>query len=442
MDNIVKLIEYEKAEVKDNKILTKCNLTLLEKYLEQNKLSSALKVTPSGVKANSYVGIIKFKNTQIEILPKLISKNENDRETILKNLLFMLSYTKKLNINTSNSAKLSKAKNPFLEVLIREYANSLFDCLKRLTPKSYIREEDNLNFLRGKLKFNENIRYNCTNKAKFYCEFDEFSENCGLNQLFYYVSNCLYSISQDSQNKTILKTIIDYFCDIKLVKFDTYKCKKIKLTRQQQMFEKPFKLAKMFVEHSSVDLSKNKFENITLVWDMNKLFEEFIYQVIRRKIKGVTLVRNQYGKYLLEQGEQDKQKRRLTKADIIVEKGNEKIIIDTKYKKLINFDSVSSSDLYQVGMYCVIHDENKYDKNDKNTRAVLLYPKYPESDYKGEDNMHYNGTKYSVSIKSINLMKDDLKEDLKKDNLNIELKVDDEKPICYKLREILGLNND
>lgn len=427
----IQLLEYGKADCKNI-----CNLTLLEKYLERNKLSSALKVTPSGVKANSYVGVIKFKNTQIEILPKLIAplqkdKNEIDIESdnvlycqILKNLLFMLSYTKKLNINTSNSAKLSKAKNPFLEVLIREYANSLFDCLKRLTPKSYIREEDNLNFLRGKLKFNENIRYNCANKAKFYCEFDEFSENCVLNQLFYYVSNCLYSISQDSQNKTILKTIIDYFCDIKLVKFDTYKCEKIKLTRQQQMFEKPFKLAKMFVENSSVDLSKNKFENVTLVWDMNKLFEEFIYQVIRRKIKEVTFVKDQYGKYLLEQGEQ---KRRLTKADIIVEKDKEKIIIDTKYKKLINFDSVSSSDLYQVGMYCVIHDENK---KPENTRAILLYPKYPESDYNGEDNMKYNGTKYSVSIESIDLMKDDLKEDLKKE---------DESKICNDLKFILGI---
>ena len=419
--NKVELLEYQKIETKNDDCLQNCCLDLLEKYLEKNKLSSALKVTATGIKATSYVGVIKFRNIQIEILPKLISEN-SESEVILNNLLYMLSYTKKLDIKTSDSAKLSKTDNPFLEVLIREFANSLFNCLKRLTPKNYIRKEDNLNFLKGKILFTENIKYNCVNKAKFYCEFDEFSEDCILNHLFYYVAMCLYTISKNSKNKQLLKMITDYFCDIKLIKFDSYKCEKIKLTRQQKLFEKPFKLAKMFVEHSSVDLSKNKFENITLLWDINKLFEEFIYQVIRHKIPEAE-ASAQTGRKLLDE------KNRLTKADIIIKRGKSKIIIDTKYKKLESFDSVSSGDLYQVGMYCHLHDENN------NTEAVLLYPKYPKTEYLGEkEPLHYNSHekkqnyKYKVSIKTINLMIDNIKKDLK-----------DGKKIETDLREILHL---
>ena len=165
------LLEYEKCDKSELGLDDKAFIGL-EKYLEKNKLSSALRVTPSGIKATSYVGVIKFKKIQIQILPKLISKNDNN-DKILKNLLYMLSYTKKLDIKTSDSAKLAKNDNPFLEILIREYANSLFECLKRLTPKNYIREEDNLNYLKGKLLFTQNIKYNCANKAKFYCEFDQ-----------------------------------------------------------------------------------------------------------------------------------------------------------------------------------------------------------------------------------------------------------------------------
>ena len=255
----VTLKEYEKKTVNDSN-LQECILAPLEKYLEKNNLTSALRITSNGIKARSYVGVIKFKNTQIEILPKLIAPIQNDetlnekqkeeyRQNILRNLLFMLSYTKKLDIKTSDAAKLSKTSNPFLEVLIREYANSLFGCLKRLTPKNYVVEEDNLKFLKGKLKFSENIRYNTVNLARFYCEYDEFSEDCILNQLFYYVSSALYSISKDNNNKKILKLIMDYYSDIKLVRFDKYKSEKITLTRNQQLFEKPFKLAKMFVEN-------------------------------------------------------------------------------------------------------------------------------------------------------------------------------------------------
>ncbi len=407
------LLEFEKRDKSELGLDDKA-LIGLEKYLEKNKLSSALKVTPSGIKATSYVGVIKFKKTQIEILPKLIAEEKSGREQILKNLLFMLSYTKNLDIKTSDSAKLAKDDNPFLEVLIREYANSLFECLKRLTPKNYIREEDNLNYLRGKLLFTNNIKYNIANKAKFYCEFDEFSENCILNQLFYYVSGCLYAISKNSKNKQILKMITDYFCDMKHIKFDSYKCEKIKLTRQQKLFEKPFKLAKMFVEHSSVDLSRNKFENITLLWDMNKLFEEFIYQVIRHKIPGVT-VNPQKGKFLLKNS--DNSARRSTKADIVVETNDKKhkIIIDTKYKKLENFESVSSSDLYQVGMYCYLHDD--YNNDDKNSkiRTVLLYPQYPNINY--EEDFNYNTNEgYKLGIKSVDLMVEDMKKDLQGEN--------------------------
>ena len=165
----------------------------------------------------------------------------------------MLSYTKNLDIKTNENAKLANEKNPFIEILIKEFATSLFDSIKRLTPKRYVREEENLNYLKGKIKFSENIRYNCTNQAKFYCEYDEFSENNPLNQLFLFVSTCLYNISNNSYNKKLLKFIINYYSDISFVRFDKFKIQKIKLTRSQEFFKKPFNLAKMFVEKTSVD---------------------------------------------------------------------------------------------------------------------------------------------------------------------------------------------
>ena len=272
--------EYAKVEINDS------YLDKLQAYLKCQKLESALKVTRHGIKTKSWVGVIKYKNLHLEILPKLISEDANndkkiseeERSIILKNLIFMLSYTKNLDIKTNDNAKLSTEKNPFIEILIREFATSLFEALKRLTPKRYVREEENLNYLKGKIKFSENIRYNCTNQAKFYCEYDEFSENNLLNQLFLFVSTCLYNISNNSYNKKTLKFIINYYSDISFVRFDKFKARKIKLTRNQELFKKSFNLAKMFVEQTSVDLSKNKFENITLVWDMNKLFEEFIFE--------------------------------------------------------------------------------------------------------------------------------------------------------------------
>ena len=351
--------EYSKnIKIKD------CDLDKLHHYLECQHLDSVLKVTPSGIETTSWVGVIKYKNTHFQILPKLICNNE-DKENILKNLIFMLSYTKKLDIKTSNESRLSTAKNPFIEILIREYAKSLFECLKRLTPKKYVREEDNLNYLKGKIKFAENIRYNSSNQAKFYCEYDEFSENNILNQLFLFVSTCLYNISNDSYNKKTLKFIINYYSDIQLVRFDKFKAEKIKLSRNQELFKKPFNLAKMFVEKTSVDLSKNKFENITLIWDMNKLFEEFVFEIMKKNETELGWkFTAQKGKRLLAG---DDNKKRDTYVDIFAENGKDKIILDTKYKIFTGTDDFSNADVFQVSTYCLLHNADK---------AVLIYPRW------------------------------------------------------------------
>lgn len=393
----------EYSELNENE-LDSCNLDKLQAYLKCQKLDSTLKVTRHGIKTKSWVGVIKYKNLHLEILPKLISADANndgkisevERSIILKNLIYMLSYTKNLDIKTNDNAKLATEKNPFIEILIREFATSLFEALKRLTPKRYVREEENLNYLKGKIKFSENIRYNCTNQAKFYCEYDEFSENNLLNQLFLFVSTCLYNISNNSYNKKTLKFIINYYSDISFVRFDKFKVRKIKLTRNQELFKKSFNLAKMFVEQTSVDLSKNKFENITLVWDMNKLFEEFIFELIKRKIPECKAIA-QKPKRLLKRKNVT---RRDTRIDILIQ--NPQVIIDTKYKKFTNFDDISSADIYQVTTYCLLHNYK---------RALLLYPQY---DKKAPDIYDYQlncaENNYHIDFCTVNLKNNDLKD--------------------------------
>ena len=390
--------EYAKVEINDS------YLDKLQAYLKCQKLESALKVSRHGIKTKSWVGVIKYKNLHLEILPKLISEDANndkkiseeERSIILKNLIFMLSYTKNLDIKTNDNAKLSTEKNPFIEILIREFATSLFEALKHLTPKRYVREEENLNYLKGKIKFSENIRYNCTNQAKFFCEYDEFSENNVLNQLFLFVSTCLYNISNNSYNKKTLKFIINYYSDISFVRFDKFKARKIKLTRNQELFKKSFNLAKMFVEQTSVDLSKNKFENITLVWDMNKLFEEFIFELIKRKIPECEAIA-QKPKRLLKR---ENVTRRDTRIDILIQKPQ--VIIDTKYKKFTDFDDISSADIYQVTTYCLLHNYK---------RAILLYPQY---DKKAPDICDYQlncaENNYYIDFCTVNLKNNDLKD--------------------------------
>lgn len=372
---IHQILEYEEIDSDNGEISAKYR-TDLQAFLEKSKdLKNIFTFTSKGIKSTQHVGVFKYKNHQIEILPKLLAENNQDRKTLLANLLYMLSFTRHLDIKETDMAKISKYRNPFLEILIKIYADSLFDCLKRYIPKSYVSEEDNLNFLKGKLKFPKHILKNFANKSKFYCEYDEFSENNLLNQLFYFVSHSLYSLTFDNDNKRKLKFIIDFFWDIDLKKINQFKIRYLKLTKAQILFTKPFMLAKMFLEKSSIDISQHKISSIALIWDMNKLFEEFIFEFIKRHKDRIdeqlACLEPQKKKKLLtyiksEPYENKDKEIGNTYVDILLQYTEKCIVLDTKYKN--NDGSIGNflnADIFQMLAYETLHGTYK---------SILLYP--------------------------------------------------------------------
>jgi 5-methylcytosine-specific restriction enzyme subunit McrC len=203
--------------------------------------------------------------------------------------------------------------------------------------------------------------------------------------------------------------------------FDKFKAGKIKLTRNQELFKKPFNLAKMFIEKTSVDLTKNKFENITLVWDMNKLFEEFIFEVMKKSERDFGWrFEAQKGKKLLAG---DDNKKRNTFVDVFCTKNDatQSIIVDTKYKKFITANDFSNADVFQVSTYCLLHSTN---------HAILLYPRWNEE--KPEIPQYFlNTVKKDIKIdfKTINLRYEDLKSNI--ETIKSEIKeIFEENSVC------------
>ena len=93
----------------------------------------------------------------------------------------------------------------------------------------------------------------------------------------------------------------------------------------------------------------------------------------------------------------------MTNADIFAEKGEEKVIIDTKYKKFETLEDVSNSDIFQVTTYCMLHDA---------TKGILLYPRWEEDK---EESYTLNTNKGNSNLKDIEIAFKTI--DLKKENL-------------------------
>jgi len=175
----------------------------------------------------------------------------------------------------------------------------------------------------------------------------------------------------------------------------------LNFNRQNKEYKNVFSLWKMLYFWNSPDFSDYLEDNFSILFDMNVLFEEFIVEFIRknkRKIKKDILKVNSQvsNKYVFKDNKFN------LKPDIILDFYDEqKLIIDTKYKKLDKnktYNGVSSQDIYQMFMYGMRYFDNFEEKN-----IVLLYPNYDWKDYK---TIYLSNENINIYIKTINLNSD------------------------------------
>ena len=178
-------------------------------------------------------------------------------------------------------------------------------------------------------------------------------------------------------------------------------------------------MAELFIKNSSINLTTKDLETFSLIFNMDLLFEEFIWNILRRykaeifeKDVDVYLQHKKY--YLMREITDENNKDFFAlKPDVVVKENDKTIlIIDTKYKQLIN-DRSKNYNLHQSDIYQIFAYLKKY--NCKN--GILLYPKYDEEiakTFKFDDEYLYIkqiNLKHNPKSKSeyINLIKDDLK---------------------------------
>ena len=415
----IKFFEYEpkyKQELKTDYGMREHDFKQILRLNKKVK-SDLIQVFGDRLKATSNVGILTIGKNTIQILPK-IAKGDQEQK-IIENLLFMLSYTKKLKIKETEISKLCERKeNKFFEILIYLFSKNLRETIQNNPFKNYDYFNDDLFFIRGKILFNENLARNFARKDRIHCKFSEFTENILINQIFKYTIFLLQRVTGDQENYRLLKQLELILSDVSLKIITQKDFQKVHLNRLNRYLEPLIQMSRLFITQSAIQLFQNKLETFLFVFKMEKLFEEFIAEFIKRN-KSKLFTSEATVK------PQDKTRKLVDlpkplftlQPDILIRSQGKKLIIDTKYKILNPKDpkfGVSQADMYQMLAYSVKHDC-------KNT--ALLYPEHlsintPEKPY----SMFVKEEEIKVHIKTVPL---DI--DLRR---NQQLLIEKLKPIC------------
>jgi 5-methylcytosine-specific restriction enzyme subunit McrC len=376
------------------------NLVLPEKTFEaiesfyyvnadvQQYFAPAKKFGKKAFRAQNYVGVIQTKDgTTIEILPKIQNLSEDESKKIL---IKMLKTLKKSPFKNFNMAHLKSSKMPLLEIFITMFLEELANLVRKGIKSDYITKEENLKFLKGKLKIAEQIKQNTIHKERFYVEYQEFLSDRVENRLIKTTLQYLYKKSHSNKNQQRIREFLFVFDDISTCKDIKNDFLHVKPNRQMKDYEQVLLWCKTFLLKNSFSPYKGNDVAFALLFDMNLLFESYVYDCLKRHGNFENITPQDKTHHLAYEEKSKNGKFRL-KPDIVIRHANKTIIADTKWKILSEDktnDGINQSDMYQLYAY-----GTKYQQC--NT-MFLIYPKDKDIDVSCYD--YFNQTDKNLNL--------------------------------------------
>jgi 5-methylcytosine-specific restriction enzyme subunit McrC len=319
----------------------------------------------------SYVGVIQAGDKVIEVLPKadrLYEDNEKTKNKWQRALLYMLRKAGYIKLNETEQASQQSRKNNLLDIYLHTYLREVEQLVHAGLVKKYHKVRQNKTALKGRLLIEKQIIHNTIHKERFFTEHTVYDRNNNFNTILKKALEiiqltCTNSYIKQNASKQLLtfeniNTLYGHLKSLDQLVFD----------RKTKPYTYAIELAKMIILNYSPDMSSGNKPILAILFDMNRLFEKFIYQMLKREERAFIADKLS----VTQQNSQIFWKDKTIRPDLVIDfektYGKKmfqfKFIVDTKWK-IIDSNNPSDDDLKQ--MYA-------YNFQFGSQQSILLYP--------------------------------------------------------------------
>lgn len=339
----------------------------------------------TALRAQQVVGVIAAPDCALEILPKIDGlgdgESQSSRAQIRRNLVHMLAVALDLEIADGDLTRLGWQDENLLEILIRLFCDKLFEAVHRGLPRRYIGQKADLPVLRGRLDVIRQFSALAASPDRLACRYEDLSIDIPLNRIMKAAVSRLSALTRAPATQRKLRELGFAFADVSEVPVPALRWESVVLDRTNSRWKELVALAKLLLGQRFQTTTSGGGRGFSLLFEMNTLFEEFVGRTLQRVLAGTGLQVDLQGGRLHCLSELDDldaptgQRRFMTKPDIIIRRGTERVmIIDTKWKRLApRIDDpkqgVSQGDVYQMMAYGRIYGCPE---------LMLLYPHHDE----------------------------------------------------------------
>ena len=341
-----------------------------------------LKRSDGNLAASNYVGVVTTRRGAVlEILPKIDLDDAVDppHERTRQLFLQMLRFWRGLAPQLPQSDIRAMSRFPMLEVFVRQFLNRLTAVTRSGLARRYVTVEENLPYLRGRLLFRDHLRENTSNRARFYGSHDELSVNQPANRLIHRALVDLLPRVRDDGNQQLLRQALIAMADVPLSHNVPADWRAHHVDRSMHHYRPVMQWVELFLFNRGLATYLGPHANISLLFPMEQVFEDFVTASFRRYQQRYAVARQGPRRYMATI---EGKKAFATEPDIVLhEKNNVVFVLDAKWKRIYSGTDdpkhgIQQDDLYQLHAYGTRYD----------CKAVALI--YPKSRSFGRQ-MHY-----------------------------------------------------
>ena len=337
MSDFIELIEYETAVVE---------LSQTQAQRLATKGNGVITVQPAGpsnrysITAHNLVGTLVVDDLRLLIRPKIRPEN-----------LFLL-----LEVGLDEHAWRQEAfdyanRADLLTSVIAFYARTLETTLARGLLRSYRPEEDRLIALRGRIDTAAQFRQAGV-ALPVACQYDEYTPDIAENRYLKAATRLALRVPRiDPEDRRRLLQQVASLEDVADGFMPADYLDQMAITRLNAHYQPALRLARLLLENLTLADQSGQHAASSFVVDMNRLFENFVTQRLRRALKGHLEVRDQVSNNYLDTRQQVP-----IRPDLVFRRqGHEVYVADIKYK-ITDDARARTSDYYQLLAYSTALD--------------------------------------------------------------------------------------
>ncbi len=276
--------------------------------------------------------------------------------------------------------------------------------------KKYRKTSGNLNSLKGSINFPKHINSNLIHKERFFVNYSTYDMEHIFHQILFKSLKLLQRINCNVKLQSRITSLLLDFPEMPDLKVSENTFNRIIYDRKSSKYKKSIEIARLLLLNYHPDIKVGTNDVLALMFDMNYLWERFVYSSLRKH--------KEAGRTITAQNTKDFWKPTVgynskMKPDIVINKDKDDcIVLDTKWKNIKN-SNPSPHDLRQMYVYMKYYNAK---------RVALVYPNAESSIKSG---LFYKETDSELSNNDCSLISIGVMEDIKQWQTKIYEQIND-----------------